>query len=220
MHAIFDVGANDGSWGLDVAKRFPHVQVFGFEPTPQLCALIHSKVTAEGIRNYELVQKAVSDVPGRVSFNVAGQADWGCSSLLAFNEGLDKTWPGRSDFKVTEVIEVDCIRLDDFIEQRGVTSIEFLHCDTQGADLKVLASMGEHLMKIRMGEIETASSRSVALYKGQHTIEDVVLFFHRHGLEIARITANDVYCNELNVTFQKATEPELADVEADEGVVS
>jgi len=204
LHAIFDVGANDGSWGIEVAKRFPHTQVFGFEPTPQLCALIESKVAEAGIKNYELVPKAVSDIPGRVSFNVAGQSDWGCSSLLTFNEGLEETWPGRTDFQVTEVIEVECIRLDDFVEARGVTTIQFLHCDTQGADLKVLASLGDHLTKIRMGEIETASSRSVALYKDQHTITEVVLFFHDHGLEITKITPNDQFCNELNVTFQNA----------------
>ncbi len=203
MHAIFDVGANNGSWGIEVAKRHPEIRVFAFEPTPFLCALIRQKVAEAGLTNYELVPVAVSDTAGKVSFNVAGQADWGCSSLLEFNPGLDQTWPGRTDFKVTEVIEVECIRLDKFIEERGISSIEFFHCDTQGADLKVLASMGEHVGKIRMGEIETASSRSVALYKGQHTIEDVVLFFLRHGLEIDRLVANDVHCNELNVVFSR-----------------
>lgn len=203
MHAVFDVGANDGSWGIEVAQRFPNFQVFGFEPTPFLCERIRQKVKDMGLTNYELIPCAVSDIAGRAQFNVAGQADWGCSSLLEFNEGLDKTWPGRTDFQVTEVIDVECIRLDKFIDERGITFVGFLHCDVQGADLRILASLGRHLGIVNKGEIETASSRGVALYKGQHTIEDVVLFFLQNGLEIERLAPNDVHCNELNVTFKR-----------------
>ena len=170
------MGANNGSWGLQVAKRFPHIKVFAFEPTPLLCDVIRGKIAEDPLPNYELVPCAVADMAGKAKFNVAGQADWGCSSLLDFSDGLDRTWPGRTDFKVTEVIEVDVIRLDTFIGERGVTAIDFLHCDTQGSDLKVLASFGQRLGIVSKGEIETASSRSVALYQNQHTIEDVVLF--------------------------------------------
>jgi FkbM family methyltransferase len=203
MQAVLDVGANNGSWGLDIAKRHPHIQVFGFEPTPQLVETIRGKVRDLGITNYEVVPVAVSDQAGTVRFNVAGQADWGCSSLLPFNEGLDKTWPGRTDFKVTDVIDVECIRLDTFVEARGISSIEFLHVDTQGTDLKVMASLGDFLRLVKRGEIETSTSRFVSLYKGQHTLEDVVLFFLKHGFEIEKLTPNDVHFNEANVLFRR-----------------
>lgn len=203
MIAVFDVGANNGSWGLSVAQQFPHLQVFGFEPTPELCEQIGQSIVDKGLTNYELVPCAVSDIACFTKFNVAGNADWGCSSLLEFSEGLDKTWPGRTDFNVTQTIDVECIRLDKFIQERGITSIAYLHCDTQGTDLKVLASMGEHIKMIQKGEIETATSRNVALYKGQHTLEDVVIFFLQHSLEIDKIEPNDHHCNEINVIFQQ-----------------
>lgn len=203
MHAVLDVGANNGAWGIEVARRFPDRHVFAFEPTPELVAHITARVRQEGLSNYTLVPKAVSDIPGRLKFHVAGQADWGCSSLLEFSDGLDASWPGRSDFKVTDVIEVDAIRLDAFIAGHGITAIDYLHCDTQGVDLRVLASLGEAMPIVARGEIETASSRGVALYKGQHTIEDVVIFFLQHGLEIERMVANDVHGNELNVSFRR-----------------
>lgn len=203
MHAIFDVGANNGSWGLSAAQQLPHIKVFAFEPTPELCEKIKERVKDLNLTNYELIPVAVSDIAGRLKFNVAGQEDWGCSSLLTFNEGLEKTWPGREDFKVTQSIEVDCIRLDDFVREHGITSIEFFHCDTQGTDIKVLDSLGDYIGLVKHGEIETAASRAVALYKGQHTIEDVVIFFLKNGFEIERITPNDQFCNELNVLFKK-----------------
>jgi len=52
MHAILDVGANTGSWGLAVAQRHPNVQVFAFEPTPQLCGLIAGQAQELGLTNY------------------------------------------------------------------------------------------------------------------------------------------------------------------------
>ncbi len=184
-------------------RRIPHIQVYAFEPTPFLCAHIKQKAETLDLPNYELIPVAVSDMAGRTKFNVAGQADWGCSSLLEFSDGLEQTWPGRTDFKVTEVIDVECIRLETFVKERGITSVEFFHCDTQGADIKALASFGDRIGIVQRGQIETAASRSVALYKGQHTIEDVVLFFLKNGLEIDRITPNDTYCNELNILFKK-----------------
>jgi FkbM family methyltransferase len=203
VYAILDVGANNGSWGLNVAKMFPHIQVFGFEPTPKLCEVIEGQVKEMGLENYELVPMAVSDYEGTVQFNIAGQADWGCSSLLDFSEKLDETWPGREDFKVTETMDVECIRLDKFVEAKGITSIEFLHCDAQGVDLKVMGSLGEHIKILKRGELETASSKSVALYKGQHTIEDVVVFLLRNGFEIERMYPNDVHYNEVNVIYRQ-----------------
>lgn len=203
MQAIFDIGANNGSWGLSVAQQYPQARVFGFEPTPKLCDEIRQSVETLALKNYELVPYAVSDVACMTQFHVAGQNDWGCSSLLQFSDGLDQTWPGRKDFQVTQTIDVECIRLDKFVEERGITSIGFLHCDTQGTDLKVLSSLGRHIKMVEKGEIESASARKVALYKGQHTLEDVVIFFLQNGLEIERMTPNDALCNEVNILFQK-----------------
>ncbi|CAN7613837.1 FkbM family methyltransferase [Phenylobacterium sp. LjRoot225] len=203
MQAVLDVGANDGSWGLNIAQQNPHIKVYGFEPTPRMCEIIRGKVSELSIANYELIPVAVSDYEGVVKFNVAGQADWGCSSLLTFSDDLDQTWPGRTDFKVTETIDVQCITLEKFVKERGISDIEFLHTDVQGVDLKVMASLGDSIQMVKRGMLETASSKSVALYKGQHTIEDVVMFLLRNGFEIERMTPNDVHCNEVNVLYKK-----------------
>ncbi|CAN7510913.1 FkbM family methyltransferase [Phenylobacterium sp. LjRoot219] len=204
MRVILDVGANDGSWGLGMAQKYPDVPVYAFEPTPQLCAKIREKVSQLGLRNYELVPVAVSDEPGRARFNIAGQSDWGCSSLLPFAGELEKTWPGREDLKVTEVIEVDCIRLDSFVAERGITGIAFLHTDAQGMDLRVISSLGEHVGKVERGRLETARNAKAALYDGQHTLDEVLGFLWVRGFDIEALTPNDKFMNEVNVTYRRA----------------
>jgi FkbM family methyltransferase len=205
MRAVFDVGANDGSFGIMIAQLNPDVMVFGFEPTPQLASVIREK--SKDLKNYELIPVAVSDRPGQVKFNVAGLQGYGVSSMLEFADGLDQTWPGRTDFEFTETIEVEALRLDKFVESRGIKQIAFLHVDTQGTDLDVLRSLGNYLGIVERGQIETSACKRVSLYKGQHTMEDVVLFFLQHGLEIDSIVPDNPNNNEFNVQFVQRRQP-------------
>lgn len=205
-YLILEVGANSGETGIGLAIGNRNMHVIAFEPVPEMIAAITAKyneaVERHGpLTNYTLIRAAVSDFNGDAEFNVAGQEDWGCSSLNTFSERLDETWPGRTDFKVTHKIPVKVIRLDTFLQDIPVQLITYMHCDTQGSDIKVLNSMGEYRKCLMRGVIECATSRSVALYKEQHTIEDVVIDFLRWGYEIERIISNDQHLNEVNVNF-------------------
>ncbi len=195
---VFDVGANDGSTTINLIKAFPWITVFAFEPTPFLVTIIRERTA--GIKGYHLQVNAVGEVPGEATFNVAGSADWGCSSLLEFSDGLEKTWPGRTDLKVTDKIKVDVIRLDDFLTQHRIDQIDFLHVDTQGHDLSVLKSLGSRIGVVKAGVIEVPQSDEVKLYKGQHTKEEALRFLESHGFKIWRI---DHQLNEDNVFFRR-----------------
>lgn len=198
---ILDIGANQGTDGLNLAKTNPHLHVIAFEPTPQLIALITGKAKDAGVKNYTLIPAAVSNFDGHATFNIAGQGDWGCSSLNTFSEDLEKTWPGRTDFKVTEQIDVQVIRLDTFLNGIDFESIAYMHCDTQGSDIDVLRGMGDYRACLQRGVIECATARPVALYKNQHLLEDACFEFARWGYEIERLQANDQFLNEVNIYF-------------------
>jgi len=207
-YLILDVGANQGHDGLRIAVANRSAHVIAFEPVPEMIQRIHANFRAltEGpdgpISNYSLVQAAVADFEGKATFNVAGQADWGCSSLNTFADDLESTWPGRTDFRVTQQIRVQVIRLDRFLARVPLEVISYLHCDTQGSDIAVLRGLGEYRENLVEGVIECATSRTVALYKEQHLLEDACFEFARWGYEIRRITANDEYLNEVNVHFR------------------
>ncbi|WP_046653544.1 FkbM family methyltransferase [Brevundimonas diminuta] len=185
----FDVGANDGSAGLEFAGN-PEWVVYAFEPTPELAETIRQRTA--GFDNYHLIEKAVSDWPGRAIFNVAGQGDWGTSSLLAFADNIEETWAGRADFAVTQQIEVEVIRLEDFCRKNGIDRIDHLHSDVQGLDMEVLLGLGEMIANVRGGDLECSRSHDVALYKGERFVfEDVALLLYQSGFVIDAIKAND-----------------------------
>jgi FkbM family methyltransferase len=197
---FFDVGANNGFTSVPVAMNNKEFSVYAFEPTPEMIEQIESKII--GLDNYFLTTKAVSNYEGKATFRVAGHADWGCSSLLEFSEKSKTEWPGRTDFDVTNEIEVDVIRLDKFIEENKITKIDYLHIDTQGSDLKVLEGLGKYISIVEEGGMEAAAKEDI-LYKGQNTQQQSIEFLQKNGFDITGIQINDEYQNEVNIYFKK-----------------
>ena len=194
---IFDVGANFGKTFMNHARQGNHV--YAFEPTPHLISEI--KKWCFDIPTYHLIEMAVSDVEGVMDFNVAGQADWGCSSLYQFSDDLKEKWGWRTDFKVTETIKVDVIRLDTFILKNNISKIDYLHVDTQGNDLKVMKSLGAEIGRVKSGVIEV--SNLVSLYKNTPTKEECLNFLEETGFAIERIEDSDGMNYEQNVYFTR-----------------
>jgi FkbM family methyltransferase len=197
---VFDVGANNGSSSVPLAIENPTYLVFAFEPTPEMIEVIKSKIV--GLENYVIVPKAVSDYNGTAEFNVAGNWDWGCSSLLKFSRKSQTDWPGRTDFHVTYKLNVDVIRLDTFIEENGITKIDHLHIDTQGSDLNVMKGLGQYLNIVSEGKMEAGTSDDV-LYEGQNKLNDCIKFLLLNGFKVVDVNSNDVFCHEVNIVFKK-----------------
>lgn len=121
----FDVGANDGSSMVHHLDD-PETIIFAFEPTPRMINILKEKYGYN--TNYNIIPKAISDEEGIEIFYISGNDDWGCSSLCDFQESqkLQETWPGRTDFKVTDQVEVEVIRLDNFIKGSQLLTNSYL----------------------------------------------------------------------------------------------
>jgi FkbM family methyltransferase len=194
---IFDVGANNGSSCYTLSTE--DSIVYAFEPTPYL---LQEYLLPRASDSYVVVPKAVSDFNGKTTFNIAGQSDWGCSSLNNFTEKLYETWPGRDDFKTTEKIIVDVIRMDTFIEENNIEHVHYLHCDTQGSDLKVLKSFGKFVNIIESGVVE-AYEKNPLYQESDNAREAIIEFLETHNFNITSIISNDIHNNEVNIHFTR-----------------
>lgn len=195
MKTIFDVGANDGSSCYHFSVNGD--LVYAFEPTP---FLLQKFLLPKQSSNYIVVPKAVSNFNGKAKFKIAGQHDWGCSSLNSFSENLNQTWIGRTDFVVTEEIDVEVIKLKSFILQEKISCIDFLHVDTQGSDLDVLLGLEEKIIIVNAGVIEAPASEEVKLYQNQYSKEQAEAFLINHGFKIDKLEYQQ---NEFNIFFSK-----------------
>jgi len=126
-HHIVDVGANTGLFSLLAASLNPQATIHAFEPFPGAAAMLDANIQANQATSIHLTRAAVADQPGTLP--------------LYFNDALRLT-QGASlrhwDY-VTGMVDVPVIRLDDYLADRGVETIDLLKVDVEGSEPEVLA---------------------------------------------------------------------------------
>ena len=197
MKTIVEVGANKGT----DTQRFladESARVFAFEPTPELCLELKNKFRNN--ERYFPVPMAVDLTDGWTWFNIAGQGDWGCSSIFDFTPNIHEIWEGRPDFKATDRCRVMTIRLDTFMRLYGVDWIDYLWIDAQGNDFRVLQSLGGMIGCVQAGQVETAYE--VNLYSGvDNSTESVVKYLEIMGFK-TRVVPHS-HRKEADVYFER-----------------
>jgi FkbM family methyltransferase len=110
------------------------------------------------------------------------------SSLYPPNEALISRYSDRSYWGLREVIDVDCVSLDDFLGER---SPHLLKLDTQGSELDILRGMSEaHWRSVLAAEIEV---EFLELYAGQPLFPDVHRFMCERGFELFDLRTHRAY---------------------------
>ena len=177
---------------LEYHEDFSNI-VYAFEPNPLLFEDI-SKIEISD--TYHVIQKAISTKEGELPFYL--HSDSYSSSLKKWGDG-----PQYGEF--TEII-VDVIRLDSFIEEKGIEKIDYIHIDAQGSDLDVLKSLGKYVDIVEGGELESiAPNVKYNLYYQQPTYDEVKEFLESNGFGITRVEANTGFLgsDEVNIQFKR-----------------
>lgn len=125
---VADVGANIGLYTLTAARAAGTTgQVVAFEPDPQTAELLRRNVERNGCADrVTVLQEALGDAAGTVRL-YRDRSNRGNYSLAATNVSL----AGWTD--------VRCSTLDAALQERGVTKLDVLKLDVQGAESKVIA---------------------------------------------------------------------------------
>jgi FkbM family methyltransferase len=125
---FLDIGAHVGTWTLRLAPLFE--RVFAFEPDPRGYEALRKNVKLAGLKNVEVIPKAVSDKTGKLTLNLYGNP---CTnSMLSPNESQ------RHGEAIIRTLEVDTIALDDFVAERGITDVDMVKCDAEGAEMLIV----------------------------------------------------------------------------------
>jgi len=201
---IIEVGSYDGRDSLIFYNK--GYKVYTFEPHIEFFKKLNEKTL--NMKDYTVINKAVSLVDGIVPFNIC--VSGGASSLLPFkkNDELLKHWgTNRTDVHYSGLsYNVESTRLDTFIEENhlGNNIIDYLHIDAQGVDLDVLKSLGKYIKNVKEGVIETASSIEKSIYIGQNNIiNEAKTWLENNGFVITNIQHNDPTDCEYNIFFTK-----------------
>jgi FkbM family methyltransferase len=137
-----DVGAHMGYFSLKAAAVVGHTGcVIAIEPNPEMVRILRGNILASGTSVVAIKPVACSHSDSVLSLFTAAKSNSGSSSLSKSNASLYGT--GGSTYQVT------ARPLDTILKEAGVSRVDVLKIDVEGAELQVLKGAEETLAQYR-----------------------------------------------------------------------
>jgi FkbM family methyltransferase len=136
---VVDIGAGLGDFAILAADAGPGVRVYAYEPFPESYQLLVRNLTLNAISNVTAFQQAIWRKAGTLALDLSG----GEPLQIASRE------KGGEAAGAAETVEVQALTLGDVFESQGLTRIDLLKLDCEGAEYPILmASPPEVLDRI------------------------------------------------------------------------
>jgi FkbM family methyltransferase len=137
-HVVLDIGANTGLYSLGAAAQNPSAVVYAFEPLPRVANLARENFRLNKNFRITVVENAVADVSSTVTLYDPGGDQPASASL-------------RKDFISSNksTILVNAIRIDDFVAEQKLDSVDLIKLDVEGVEELALRGMRETIAKFR-----------------------------------------------------------------------
>lgn len=189
---VLEAGAYDGVDTIRFARRWPQGHVYSFEPVPSLFAGVQEQVG--GFQNVTLFREALVGDPtlSEVELHVGmGETQNASASILRPTEHLS-IFP---DVDLSGSASAPAVTLDAWAQREGVSRVDMLWLDLQGAELMVLKQGVRVLQGVQAAHLEVSTR---PLYEGAAVWSDIRGFMRAQGFReaIARvplITGNVLY---------------------------
>lgn len=191
---IFEIGCANGDDTLAFLDTFAdtNIKLYGFEPEPKNIGLLEERVHSD---RFELFKGAVSDTDGEISFNRSrtdNPEDLSLSGSIMKPKNHLKMWDW---IHFDEQVSVPTVTLDTFAKNKNLDVIDFIWCDVQGAEERVILGGLDTLNnKVRYLFTEYSNDEQ---YEGQPTLERILELLP--AFEVAQHHGADVLLKNKNL---------------------
>ena len=189
-----ELGAHLCELSFGKAREEPWRTVYVFEPNVKLASRPFARFP-----NYVVIPMAVSARDGFAEFylNVSDAM----SSLRRFKAAGLRGWIGQDSLRIEGSAQVPTIRLDRFLDLKGIAKVKNLKVDARGANYDVITSLGNRLRDVERIELKVAIAPE-QLYEGARTKEEIVVFLTREGFRLAGLERQS-HDQEENLSFER-----------------
>ena len=170
---IFDVGAYVGDIAATYKRMFPQSTIYCFEPFPDSFQKLNHLCQDASIKAHQL---AFSDKKGKTTFHT--NVDLSCNSLLPPTESDFKCYSAKS-IKDGE-IQVETNTIDNFCADAGISGIDILKLDVEGAEVKVLDGASSMLSKQAI-KLIYSEVMFIPHYTDGCLFHELAAFLNKHG---------------------------------------
>jgi FkbM family methyltransferase len=153
--SVLDCGAHTGKDTVGFLG-FTQGPVYAFEAVPAIFRQL--KENTKSFTNIHCYPTALAGVSGPSVMHVSGGAGDGSSSLLPPLQHLED----HPEIIFEETIPIDCLTLDDWAAQEGVTRIDLLWLDMQGAEFDMLQASHQLLPVVKAIHTEVSTRETYA----------------------------------------------------------
>ncbi len=172
-----DVGSRDGFREPWLGLK-PNAMLFGFDPDPEEC----QRLEASAGPGERYVPLALGAQPGTATLYLT--RDPQSSSLYPPSLPALERYPELWRHEPVSEAQLELTTIDGWAEDAGITALDALKVDVQGAELDVLRGAARLLRTARIVETEVEFQE---LYTGQPLFCDVVSFMRTAGFELWRL---------------------------------
>ena len=169
---VIDVGAHVDLFTLRAARKARKGIIFAIEPHPINYKFLNMNVKINKITNIKTLKLALSNING-VEKLFLGHSTGHSLHFIRPDGSL------RSDY-----VEVQTKTLDVVVKELGVSSVDFIKIDAEGAKLEILHGAEETL---RINDLFL----SIAAYHYETEIQEISDFLHKLGFKV--FTYKDYY---------------------------
>ena len=191
VRVVFDVGARDCNESADFARAYTAATVYAFECNP--ATLPQCRAVAAAEPRVVLTEKAASDRAGRLAFFPTNPAATQ-TGIAGGNPGASSLFEATGAYPeeryVQDRVEVEAIRLDAFCAAHGITDIDVLWMDVQGAEEMVLRGLGALLARVKFIHLE---AEFFEIYRGQALFPGIDALLRDAGFALAGFTSYSQY---------------------------
>jgi FkbM family methyltransferase len=175
---VLDAGAHHGLYTLLASRRVgKRGRVIAFEPSPRERKRLRRHLWLNRSKNVAVESCALGDAHREAElFLVTGREDW-CNSLRA----------PQIDARTTTV-PVELERVDGVMEKLGITRVDFIKLDVEGAELSILQGARATLAASRpviLAEVQDLRTRPWG-----YAAREIIYFLERAGYKWYALTAN------------------------------
>lgn len=204
VKVVFEFGSRYGEDTIEFAKRYPNAVVYAFECNENTLPECRRRIASYG--NITLTPKAISDHDGPIHFYPIDKEKT-ITTWEDGNQGASSLLKASGKYRIEHYVQQDTvvegITLQTFMRTNGISSIDVMWMDIQGAEMMALKGLGDRLKDVSVIQTE---AEFMEIYDGQPLFDEIKHYLETAGFSFVGFsTKNQFFADAVFINTNKTT---------------